>query len=551
MAAALWEHFRDGGAGMFPVAVCLFIIARIAIERAARVTRAGWGTARFRRLLRQCILSRDLNQAIALCDGQSTPVARAVRAGLAVAHESDAHIQLAIDGAALSEIPPLWRGTRSLVLLGNFAMYFGLYGAMCAIGSSTSTCGPESVDPSMKARWLAQQIGWALNCTAFGLFAAIVAVVCFGLLRFATERVEHNIVGTVVETMSLVSAHRSKLVLPAIEGERGVDVRTGHLRLPSGTNGPSHVSIACRWGDDVLGVFTWHPPVGRPSTLEIPELAGTPSTKLTLQSDGAGHVRWVFEQAACPASCAFGVDLEPGEKPPFEPRRPLMDVLRPRTERAFPRPRWGHRPALVLTALSFFVHAVVIATLASVMPALDATDAEMIRPDSPVFVRIPTSGPLGPLALVRVVQTPTHPDGSDFDCADVPLNCEFRAPAAIHGQSRPAVPETIFFNQAARFGPDERAGYAFHNWRSPGTGPVETTGLPRRHVVRAGETLRTIAGKYGLERWQCIYHLLINPNLVATRVDPDRIWPGDEIWIPLECRGSEPYAPLGKPESER
>jgi hypothetical protein len=35
-----------------------------------------------------------------------------------------------------------------------------------------------------------------------------------------------------------------------------------------------------------------------------------PSTKLTVESDGTGTVRWLFEQAACPESCAFDIRVE-------------------------------------------------------------------------------------------------------------------------------------------------------------------------------------------------------------------------------------------------
>jgi biopolymer transport protein ExbB len=545
MTSSLWAHLRDGGSAMFPAAVCLFMVIRIAIERAAVVVRAGWRTSQLRRLVRRCILSRDWKGAAELCAAHGTPVARVVRAELDVAHESDARIQLAVDVAALAEIPKLWQSTRRLVLLGNFGVYFGLFGTMMTLGSSSSGHG-GSIDPSSKARELAERISWALNSTALGLVVALAAVASFGLLRYASERVERDLKATAVEILSLVSTHRSKL-WPADNGakhETGVEIRTGHLRMEHEPNRFFLVAITCFWGEERLAALTWRPSPGGPSTYDILEPAGAPGTKLTLKSDGHGAVDWRFEQPRCPARYAFSVEVEPGEIAEFEPRGQLAILLRARSETAFPAPRLPELRALAATAASLLAHVIVVVLAAITFPALHATDEETLGYDRAYIVDRPSSGPTGPLVPIRAVQTPTHPDGSDLDCPFGAPNCEFRTPG-LAGKEQPTVRRTVFRDQAAREGREDHAGYAFRNWSREGRGQLETTGLPRMHRVRAGESLRSIADKYALVRWRCIYNRELNPRLVATRVDPDRIWIGDVIWIPSECHGDEPYAPLG------
>ena len=78
----------------------------------------------------------------------------------------------------------------------------------------------------------------------------------------------------------------------------------------------------------------------------------------------------------------------------------------------------------------------------------------------------------------------------------------------------------------------EAPGLALDNWLSPPDTWNMTTAHPEVHVVEAGETLTSIAEAAGFDDYRCLYDARVNPKLVATRPDPNRIFPGDEIVIP-------------------
>jgi hypothetical protein len=55
---------------------------------------------------------------------------------------------------------------------------------------------------------------------------------------------------------------------------------------------------------------------------------------------------------------------------------------------------------------------------------------------------------------------------------------------------------------------------------------------PRSHVVRSGETLSSIAAKYGFPDWKAVYYAPCNADLRKHRPGPDKILSGDRVFIP-------------------
>ena len=53
-----------------------------------------------------------------------------------------------------------------------------------------------------------------------------------------------------------------------------------------------------------------------------------------------------------------------------------------------------------------------------------------------------------------------------------------------------------------------------------------------QHIVKAGETLSGIAKTYGISTWGTVYYAEQNASFRTKRPDPNRIHPGDKIWIP-------------------
>ena len=113
--------------------------------------------------------------------------------------------------------PKINRRTGYLAMYANLAMLSGLFGTIVGLIKAFGAVGGESVDPSQKARILAEGISEAMNCTAFGLLSAICALVGFAFLNGKTQALEDDINEASVQVLNLVVSNRQKVNLQGIE----------------------------------------------------------------------------------------------------------------------------------------------------------------------------------------------------------------------------------------------------------------------------------------------------------------------------------------------
>ena len=167
--AGLWSHFTQGGWGMYPIVLWSIITIGVIVERALYLYGSSINKEVFLATMQKCILAGDVAKAVKMCSAANAPLARIVQAGLVKVNRPDEEVQAAMDEAALREIPKISTRTGYLALLSNLAMLSGLLGTIAGLIKSFGAVGGESVDPSQKARILAEGIAEAMNCTAFGL----------------------------------------------------------------------------------------------------------------------------------------------------------------------------------------------------------------------------------------------------------------------------------------------------------------------------------------------------------------------------------------------
>lgn len=202
----LADGFHEGGWGMWPILVLLMITMAILIERAVFLRRAVIDKEKLVALLRSQISAGNIQGAIKVCSGNSTPLTRIVQAGLMRANRSDDEIAAAMEEAALRELPQVEKRTGYLAMLGNLATLAGLLGTIT--GLIKSFAGVAGVDPSMKATMLSKGISEAMNCTAFGLGTGILGLGTYAILNGMTQGVLDGINQATVETLNLVVAGR-------------------------------------------------------------------------------------------------------------------------------------------------------------------------------------------------------------------------------------------------------------------------------------------------------------------------------------------------------
>ncbi|CAN0275997.1 unnamed protein product [Chrysoparadoxa australica] len=101
-----------------------------------------------------------------------------------------------MDEQLSKEIGSYDRRTGFLDMFGIVATLFGLLGTVTGLISSFA--GVAAASPVERANLLSQGISEALNSTAFGLVAAIPALVAFAVFQNKTER----IIGAITEQAS-------------------------------------------------------------------------------------------------------------------------------------------------------------------------------------------------------------------------------------------------------------------------------------------------------------------------------------------------------------
>jgi biopolymer transport protein ExbB len=213
--ATLMHHFQEGGWGMYPILLFQILAIGIIVERAIFVYKASINKDVFLATMQKCILAGDVGRAIKMCSAANAPLARIVKAGLMKVNRPDAEVQAAMDEAALRELPKLEQRTGYLALLANLAMLSGLLGTVSGLISAFGAVA--NADASSKATMLAKGISEAMNCTAFGLLAAILALIGFALLNGKTQHLLDDINGATVQVSNLVVSNRSKINLTTLQ----------------------------------------------------------------------------------------------------------------------------------------------------------------------------------------------------------------------------------------------------------------------------------------------------------------------------------------------
>jgi biopolymer transport protein ExbB/TolQ len=199
--------------------ITFWLIAGVSVivERSVYLIGGSMNKDVFLATMQKCILAGDVSKAVKLCSAANAPLARIVQAGLVKVNRPDEEVQAAMDEQALVEMPKINKRTGYLALFANLAMLCGLFGTIVGLIKAFGAVGGESVDPSQKARILAEGIAEAMNCTAWGLLSAICCLMGFAFLNGKTQGIEDDINEASVRILNLVVANREKVNLEGVQ----------------------------------------------------------------------------------------------------------------------------------------------------------------------------------------------------------------------------------------------------------------------------------------------------------------------------------------------
>jgi biopolymer transport protein ExbB/TolQ len=205
------KSFCHGGWVMLIIAVVGLLTLLLIVERMFALSRMAIDKTNFNENLFSMLLRGELRQAIAFCDRMPAPLTNTMKAGLVqvLNKRPDEEVQVAMDASVIRETPRLDGWTSFLAVFGNVAVLIGLFGTI--MGLITSFGGVAEADAAQKAAMLSKGISEALNCTAFGLLVAIIAIVSFGFFQIRIGRATNDMVEGTMTLMNLVVANRDKM----------------------------------------------------------------------------------------------------------------------------------------------------------------------------------------------------------------------------------------------------------------------------------------------------------------------------------------------------
>ncbi|MDP7319190.1 MAG: MotA/TolQ/ExbB proton channel family protein [Bacteriovoracaceae bacterium] len=155
----------------------------------------------FRRNLLAFISSGDFQGAKTYVENTAshTSIGKVALTGikLRMSGSGDEALQARMDEQLTREISYYDKRTGFLSMFGNVATLFGLLGTVTGLISSFA--GVASASPVERANLLSQGISEALNSTAFGLIAAIPALVAFAIFQNKTEQIVTKVTESVSE----------------------------------------------------------------------------------------------------------------------------------------------------------------------------------------------------------------------------------------------------------------------------------------------------------------------------------------------------------------
>lgn len=199
--STITAFFHKGGFFMYPIlAFSILILAFITERYIALYLKHKVAPMDFRKNILGFIAKGDFKSAQTYIDmsAKDTSIGKiaTVACKLRSVGAGDEALQARMDEQLSKEISSYEKRTGFLAMFGNVSTLFGLLGTVT--GMISSFAGAGAATPVERATLLSNGISEALNATAFGLVAAIPALVAYAIYQNRTEQ----IVGSLTEDSS-------------------------------------------------------------------------------------------------------------------------------------------------------------------------------------------------------------------------------------------------------------------------------------------------------------------------------------------------------------
>lgn len=183
-----WSLIKVGGPIMAPIILCSIFSLGIVIEKMLYYMHIKTNVLQLKKQVFDFIKNNRIKESIDLCDGNRSPVAKILKAGILKFGASREEIKENIEDASLFEIPKLESRLSALATIAHISPLLGLLGTVTGMTSSFHTiqvraAGLNPVTPGD----LAGGIGEALITTVAGLMVAIPTSVAYNYFVHRTN----------------------------------------------------------------------------------------------------------------------------------------------------------------------------------------------------------------------------------------------------------------------------------------------------------------------------------------------------------------------------
>lgn len=174
------QLLNDGGPIVYVLLGCLLLATILFLDRFFYCHRARIDTREFLRGLFNILKNNKVVEAIAICDSTPGPVSATLRAAICHSEQDECKLRLAVDEAALIEIPRLERNTKLLACIGQIAPVLGLLGTLISLMGIFSKM--QGQGHFVETIQLAGQVRSALITSVMGLIVALAVQLFYFIL---------------------------------------------------------------------------------------------------------------------------------------------------------------------------------------------------------------------------------------------------------------------------------------------------------------------------------------------------------------------------------
>ncbi|MEC8209351.1 MAG: MotA/TolQ/ExbB proton channel family protein [Verrucomicrobiota bacterium] len=178
----------QGGPVMYPLLFISLLGFVLFVERSLFLHKGQIGMQDFLSGIKNLVRKKRLVEALTLCEDTPGPMARIMKSALLNYGESRETIRLAIQSAAIVEIPTLERRIGTIAALARVAPLLGFLGTLIAAFQALYLFESFNGDSGVLSRLLAE----ALITSASGLAISVLAILAYHFLYGRVRALVHD-----------------------------------------------------------------------------------------------------------------------------------------------------------------------------------------------------------------------------------------------------------------------------------------------------------------------------------------------------------------------